>query len=187
MITQFSSSDGTKRLPPPFLKPPHDLQVARAAFNANCGPAALAAVLSLGVCDVMQLFPQFPHSPTTAPKQMRKALGICGLQMESVETLPDFGLALIAATGPWSQWKRAGGWTLRYTHWIGVCGQKVYDVNDAGWSNMESWSASVDSLFQGAWPKASGWSVRLGLRILPQEFCEFERLDGLVRNCSIRA
>ncbi len=161
---------------------PHDVSVARAAFGANCGPAALAAILSVGVCAVMQLFPHFPARPTTSPRQMRRALETCGLHTEAIAELPGYGLALIAAEGPWSHRGKATGWTLRYTHWVGVCGQNVYDVNESGWVNMESWSTSVASLFHGAWPKANGWFVRLGLSVASQEFRKFERLSGLIRD-----
>lgn len=185
-VARSTLADDSSFLPPNFLSTPHDVHVARAAFGANCGPAALAAILSLGVCDVMQLFPQFPHRPTTAPRQMRRALAICGLHVESIKEFPDFGLALVAAVGPWSRWKSAGGWILRYTHWVAVRGREIYDINEAGWSSIESWSVAVASTFQGAWPKVSGWCVRLGLEILPQDFPKFERLNGLVRDCVIR-
>lgn len=186
IVARSIAADDSSFLPPSYPSAPHDVHVARAAFGANCGPAALAAILSLGVCDVMQLFPQFPERPTTAPRQMRRALEVCGLHVKNIEEFPKFGLALVAAEGPWSRWKRATGWTLRYTHWVAVRGQEVYDINEAGWSSMESWSVSAASNFQGEWPKMSGWCVRLGLEILPQDFRKFERLNGLVRDCIIR-
>lgn len=159
-------------MPPERLRNPSDVLLAHRMFEANCGPAALAAILSLQVCNVMQFFPHFPRRPYTNLTHMREALARCQLEALASASFPDFGLTLIQFEGPWtdSVGRSTPRWAAHYRHWIGVANGAVYDVNLGRWTTCEEWEASVLNVFRVAWPRLTGWRVERSLRVVPQRF-----------------
>lgn len=168
----------TDTLPPASLRSPTDVQLANRLFEANCGPASLAAILSVQVCDVIALFDQFPERPFTSRRKMEDALRACGVDFRPTETFPKFGVTLIQVEGPWTHAAGSERWTGRYTHWVGICGDTIYDVNADRWLALTEWESHSALALMAAYPKATGWRVKRGLEVTPQEFVPDAVLPG---------
>lgn len=157
---------------------PADVHLAHRLFSANCGPASLAAVLSVQVCDVITLFDQFPDHPYTTRKKMEEVLRGCGLEFVLTEDFPDFGLALIQFEGRWSRLAGSERWAGKYSHWTGVSGAQIYDINADEWTDRAEWESTMIPILLAEYPGASGWRLKRGLRILPQDFSPGDVLPG---------
>lgn len=151
---------------------PPDADEAHAAWGANCGPAALAALVGVPVMDVRSWFPEFPGKAWANPTTMKRALALAGWTCShadpSVNTFPTCGLAFIQWKGPWTEPGAAVAWAYRNTHWVASVGGLIYDVNATGWLTPEAWERSIVPLLLENKPKATGWTVRLGLDAAPQ-------------------
>src|SRR5262245_42581782 len=120
---------------------PADVHLAYRLFGANCGPASLAAVLSVEVCDVIALFDQFPDRPYTSRMKMEEALRSCDLEFARTGEFPEFGLALIQFEGRWNQFRGSERWAGSYSHWIAVSGPLIYEINADGWTSRGEWES----------------------------------------------
>lgn len=148
------------------LRCPTDLQLASRLHRANCGPAAYAATFERNVLEVMECFPQFPRKPYTTCAQMISAFSKSGHVVRKVNGLwPVDGVALLQFLGPWGNEKSPSSAALRYTHWVGVKRDLIYDLNWGAWLPLLSWEALVYPMFTDFEPKISGWKVRCGLQI----------------------
>jgi hypothetical protein len=165
-------------LAPESLRAPTDVRLANDLFGSNCGPAALAAALSIQICDVMVIFEQFPERPYTTLSKMREALSNIGLHFEDSSRMPCFGLALIQIDGPWSDLPGSGRWSARYTHWVAVSGDQIYDINANAWTGRSDWESATLPLLIATYDRAVGWHVKRGLEILEQNFSPAEVLPG---------
>ncbi len=163
---------------PPELHAPTDIHLAHRIFSANCGPAALAAVLSVQVCDVIALFDQFPDRPYTSRRKMEEILRACSLAFSVRDDFPTFGLALVQLNGPWTGVPGAERWAGRYTHWIGVGGDAIYDINCDEWISRWKWETETVLQLITGYRRATGWSVRKGLEIALADFSPDEKLPG---------
>src|SRR5438270_5959575 len=168
----------TGTLPPRSLRAPSDVRLAHELFGANCGPAALAAALSLQVCDVMVLFEQFPDRPYTYLSKMREVLHDLGLCFDERPRMPGFGLALIQMDGPWTDLPGAGRCSARSTHWAAVSGDRIYDLNADNWVSRSDWEATTLPVLISTYSRATGWRVKRGLEILEQDFSPAVVLPG---------
>lgn len=167
------------RLPPQSLRAPTDVETANRLFGANCGPVTFAALLSLQTCDVMQFFSHFETRKFTTCRDMTQALDACGIEFTIGTDYPDFGFALIQIEGPWTRSRKAARWSDKYTHWIGVCGQRIYDINAAEWVSTPEWEEQIVSAVITATPGATGWSVKRSVEVLEQEFLAEQAVPGL--------
>jgi hypothetical protein len=165
-------------LPPMGLRSPTDVELANHLFDANCGPASLAAILSIQICDLMALFDQFPESPYTSRQKMEDILKEARVLFLTTSDLPAFGLALIQFEGPWSSSPSTARWAGRYSHWIGVSGDQFYEINCDRWTDRREWETNVATALVASYPSATGWRVKLGLEVVPQPFAPGEVLPG---------
>ncbi len=163
---------------PMGLRAPTDVHLAHRIFGANCGPATLAAVLSVQVCDVIALFDQFPDRPYTSRRKMEEILQVCRLGFSVQDDFPTFGLALVQFDGPWTGVPGAERWAGRFTHWIGVAGDAVYDVNCDGWVSRWEWETETVKGLIAGYRRATGWSVRKALEVALADFSPDEVLPG---------
>lgn len=175
---QAAILEKTSALPPRSLRAPSDVRLAHELFGANCGPAALAAALSVQVCDVMVLFEQFPDRPYTNLSKMREVLSDLGLCFDERSRMPGFGLALIQIDGPWTDLPGSSRWSARHTHWVAVSGDKIYDINAGDWVSRSDWEATTLPLLISTYSRATGWRVKRGLEILEQDFSPAVVLPG---------
>lgn len=163
-----------------FLFGPPDVDQAYSAWGANCGPAALAALLGCEVAKVRPLLgDDWPGY--TNPTHLRKALAAAGWQVskrtfadhrEVIET-GSAGLAHVQFSGPWE----AGGAraAYRHTHWISYRvtgdGLMVFDINAVelpgnGWLPVAEWDEGVAPQLYPK--KCTGHYVRLWMEAFPQ-------------------
>ena len=79
-----------------LLFAPLDVRRAYRVHRANCGPASFAALVGRNVCDIMNLFPNFPEKPYTNIPRMHAALRETGIAFRrDSNRLPSDGLALL--------------------------------------------------------------------------------------------
>lgn len=145
---------------------PWDVEVARLNFGANCGPTSFAAVLGLEVCSALTHFPGFVDRRWCNFSQMKQALRSCGVSFTVVRAaLPKCGLALVQWLGPWVTTDFGGRKSLKYTHWIAVEGNWVFDHTESRWMPINAWQEEVAAVFLQDIPRATGWAVRVGIEV----------------------
>ena len=150
----------------PQLRCPSDIRLAARLQGANCGPAAYAATIECDVLDVMRRFPQFPRKPHTTITQMKAAFAEDGISVHQIlGEFPANGVALLQFIGPWGSETTSSIAALKRTHWVGVKGELIYDLNWGAWLPVLSWEAVVYPMFTNFEPRISGWSVRCGLQV----------------------
>ncbi len=148
-----------------------ELLEAYRAWGCNCGPAALAAMLSLKPNNVRGCLPGFDQKRYTNPTMMGEALKRLGVKMEpagDAQKLTHYGICRIQWEGPWTRPEANPRWAYTRTHWIGAMvhplqpgwpgeSQWVYDVN-AGWQTINEWEHTavpeIISEYKGA---TGGW------------------------------
>lgn len=154
---------------------PWDIEIARYNFGANCGPIAFAVAAKMEVCDAMQFFPHFAieNRRWTNSMQMREALNAVGVEAERLkQSFPESGLALVQWLGPWTERAFFSRGSLRYTHWVAVDGDHLFDPNADQWMTLAAWSEAFASVCVREIPSARGWSVKYGFStISSQSIC----------------
>lgn len=146
---------------------PWDIEVARINFGANCGPASFAAVVGLEVCDALQYFPDFLDRRWCNFTHMKAALRSRGAPFAIVRSgMPQRGLALVQWLGPWIGSDFGGRKSLKYTHWIGVEGGRIFDHTEEEWMPLAVWKHKVARSFLQDIPGATGWAVRVGIEVM---------------------
>ena len=144
---------------------PWDIEVARYNFGANCGPVAYAAALQVEVCDIMVHFPQFCEGRRwTNSIQMRQALAARDITtVTKYREFPRYGLALIQWLGPWTQTDFFARSSLRYTHWVAVDGDWLFDHSETTWLLKDQWASGIAPGYLSELSQAAGWEVKYGL------------------------
>jgi hypothetical protein len=147
---------------------PADVHFANRFFNANCGPAAFAAVTRRSICSVMRCFPKFPRKPWTTRADMESALKKMSTEWSPVESdLPRRGLALIQLIGPWNRLRNPCA-ALTRTHWVGVYDDYLYDVNWDGWLPRFIWQQLIYPSLEERYRGACGWRPLAGFEFLTE-------------------
>lgn len=151
---------------------PTDTEAAWHAWQANCGPAALAAILGKQVAEVRDAFPDFPAKPWCNPTAMRAALQSLRVAYDvrgggSFGTDPPRrGLAFIQWVGPWLDKGVPIAAAYRNTHWIAVDGSERWDVNEPErWMPANEWATVMVARFKAEKPKISGWFLRTAIEL----------------------
>jgi hypothetical protein len=174
---------------PPFL--PFSLEDAcRAAeeWGANCGPAAIAAVMGMTLEQVRPYLGEFERKGYTNPTLMFETLDRIGRPWRRIgKAAPSFGLARIQWEGPWTEPGVPARVAYRHSHWVGWCrrsrygDEAVFDVNALGgprvstrdrfdgWVCYAHWSTLVvPFILANCEPKANGrWHVTHGIEVEP--------------------
>lgn len=157
-----------------------DVNSANAAWGANCGPAAISAVLNLPLDDVRPHMGDFERKGYTNPTLMWAALKSLGVQFscQRVNEWPAFGLARIQWEGPWTKPGVPMRARYRHTHWVGVNARNrhnigIFDVNaignGTGWCALNDWYETiVPWILDHCVPRADGnWHVTHSVEIAP--------------------
>jgi hypothetical protein len=157
-----------RRHRPVFI--PWDLEIAGINFGANCGPISFAVTVEREVCRTMKFFPHFNYSRSTNLTQMLRAYREVGyeIQINKCE-LPEFGVALIQWTGPWTAKHFFSRWSLFYTHWIAVKDRWIFDHTVGEWLEFSQWENEVTPDFISQIPRATGWAVKYGVGLIPSK------------------
>lgn len=159
-----------------------DAEAATNEWGCNCGPAALAFALQVGLDAVRPLIPDFDAKRYTSPSMMAAALDASGRRWS--RTLDNGGshqmfsqdyptLVRIQWTGPWTAPGSNPRWAYRQTHWIcawadGDCSM-IFDIN-GGIRTLQSWEvdvvppllASCVKRADGGWHSTHCWPVFTG-------------------------
>jgi hypothetical protein len=162
---------------------PSDLTISEVVFGANCGPAALAASLSMEVADIMRYLPHFEDETKryTNLTAMKAALNAAEVSFEVRRNeFPSRGLALIQWTGPWTQKQFFSRWSLRYTHWVAVDGDMIYDIHNGFWQHQDEWARDVVPDYLAELPQAADWAVKYGIELLKSSSIWQESFLGLL-------
>ena len=168
--------------PMPMLAFSHaDAERALQEWGANCGPGALAAVLSLPLAAVRHAIPDFERRRYTSPTMMRAALAALRVQIvrderdreTDPERFPTHGLVRVQWEGPWTVPGSNPRWAYGRTHWVashanGPGAMWIFDIN-AGWTPSDYWAAIVVPSLTIGYARATGqwwathrWTVGRG-------------------------
>jgi hypothetical protein len=141
-----------------------ELQKAYTEWGCNCGPSALATMLSLKPDDVHPHIQHFDERHYTSPSMMAAALQSLGVKMAS-RAMPEpkrfaaYGLNRIQWEGPWY-----GRFAYHRTHWVGSMAWSggntfVFDCN-GGWKFLPEWEKEIAPLLTAQYKRATGgWHV----------------------------
>jgi hypothetical protein len=150
-----------------------DLLRAYKEWGCNCGPAALAFALQIGLDAVRKAIPDFEAKRFTSPTMMQQAMAALRKEYNPVpvkvkgepsranlfDRVP--ALVRIQWGGPWTAPGGNPKWAYRHTHWIatwkaGVHGDAtVFDVN-SGIVGFPMWEmGTVPQLIESI-PRADG-------------------------------
>ena len=151
---------------------PTDIEDAYDAWKANCGPAALAAVLGFEVMDLRDEFPRYPARPWTNPTHMREALDRLEVRHRPANKTvrggwPMYGLAFVQVDGPWCDSETTVLAAYRHTHWVGVSDKTVFDINRGVWMPGGLWKTEVMPEIVAATQDATGFWLRTGIEVYP--------------------
>lgn len=160
-----------------------DLERANAAWGANCGPAALAAITGLTLEEVRVHMGDFERKHYTNPTLMFDALRSLGRTWREIgprdhtvgRPWPKYGLARIQWEGPWTQPGVPMAARYRQTHWVGAWttdarGIGVWDVNavnnGSGWCSLDNWTGVVVPWLTSEIKRASGgWHITHAIEV----------------------
>jgi hypothetical protein len=154
---------------------PPDTDAAFEQWGANCGPCALAALLSFSLDRLRHHLPGFENRRYMNPTHMLAALSSLRVRVDrTTEMFPDryeCGLVFIQWGGPWLKPGVPVGAAYRNTHWIAVAAGAVYDVNVGHWVSRSDWidpTEGVGAELAKHVPRCDGtWKVRKSLIISP--------------------
>lgn len=148
---------------------PTDTALAHRLFGANCGPNALAALLSLDVIDVMCHFTHFPDVPHTNIPKMKEVLDRASIDYEPGSDVPRSGLVLIEVLGSWNAHPASQRWTPRLTHWVALSEGYVFDVNVGEWKAWDDWKAVYAPQLVERKRGGTGWRIKRSYAIKHRE------------------
>lgn len=156
-----------------------EAQAAADAWQFNCGPGALCAVLDKTPAEIRPHLGDFERKGYTNPKLMAEILRRLNVTYfkPMSDDWPIFGLVRVQWAGPWTRSGVPLRARYRHSHWVASSrpsaeGERyVFDVNAVcagGWLSYQEWSQQlVPWLLRECEPKADGrwwpthrWEVR---------------------------
>jgi hypothetical protein len=158
-----------------------DVDHAHKEWGVNCGPCALAAIISMTLEEVRQHMGDFERKHYTNPSLMIAALRstravykIAKLGDRAAGAVctflgfPRYGLARVQWEGPWTKPGVPMRARYRYTHWVGAASDGpdigIFDINcmnnGTGWCSLDDWRDVVVPYILQQYPRASGqWHI----------------------------
>lgn len=162
-----------------LFKPP-DIDEAFEDWGANCGPAALAAVLGIPLAELRPHLGDFEQRRYMNPTHMMQAcqrLRLHGTTNKRWPSIHELALVFIQWGGPWLKPGVPVGAAYRNTHWIALAGIAAYDVNVGHWIHRADWTdpeTGVASEIVKRVPRCDGtWSVRYSINLEPGQTVVF--------------
>lgn len=143
---------------------PADIEEAHELWGANCGPCSVAAILNLPVNDVRELFEGFEgrrYANITHIKQALERAGVSRFFSVGAQ-LPKHGLAFIQWGGHEDKPAKV---QYRFTHWIAVDGEAVFEVNAPHLTTFESWRENMPEAVKEEGHGNGSFTVRCGIEV----------------------
>lgn len=161
--------NGKGPMPVPVLFTLDEAERAGDDWNFNCGPAALCAVLGFTPDEIRPHMLDFESKGYTNPTLMfdvLKRLNVAHYQCYRsdnptglVPRVP-LGLLRVQWGGPWTKPGVPMRVRYRQTHWAGMCGGWMFDVNamcPGGWLRFAEWAGElIPWLIRECVPKGDG-------------------------------
>lgn len=153
-----------------------EIELAAATWGANCGPAALAALLDRPIDDVRGAVS--PEATALDPlPAFQGYMGVCDMRLAmrrlgltwtaSGATAQGLGIprppaptiVLVQWGGPWRNVPRAAA---THRHWVVRHLDRVYDVN-FGWVSRSEWDDAIHAITPPRWDGSyhAAWSATL--------------------------
>lgn len=143
---------------------PTDIEEANELWNANCGPCSVAAILNLPVNDVRELFEGFESRGYANITHIKDALNRAGVKYYNAgATLPKHGLAFVQWGGHEAKPARV---QYRFTHWIAVDGDAIFEVNAPHLTTLESWKEIMPEAVKDEGHGNGTFTVRAGIEVI---------------------
>lgn len=165
-----------------------DLCAANDAWDCNCGPGSVAAILGLTLDEVRLPFiaAGFDAKRYTNPTMMFDVLKASGrpwtwssvMVSDRRPAWPGYGLARIQWEGPWTQPGVPIRARYRQTHWVGAATKStgdvgVFDINamqstpdGLGWTSLDAWSAIiVPHILEDVKRASGGWHITHAIEV----------------------
>ncbi len=175
MTPQPSTTSATGTRQPPLR---FDVDAANAAGDAwrfNCGPGAIAALLSLTPDEVRPHLGDFETKGYMNAPMVMAALRSLDKPFRVIpDGWPRFGLVRIQFEGPWMEPGVPFGARCWHTHWIAVVSergipQQVFDINGtcSGWLPYDEWAYElVPWLIRDKKRATGGWHLTHRIEVL---------------------
>lgn len=149
------TTDIPTQKPVPVLFSLDEAERASDEWNFNCGPSALCAVLGMTPSEIRPHMLDFESKGYTNPTLMfdvLKRLNVthyqCYRSDNPIGLIPRVPLGLLRVQwgGPWTKPGVPMRVRYRQTHWAGMCGGWMFDVNamcSGGWLSFAEWSSEL--------------------------------------------
>ena len=143
-------------------------QAAADAFGFNCGPGAIAALLSLTPGELRPHLGDFKAKGYMNAPMVMTALRSLGRPFSVIpDGWPRFGLVRIQFEGPWLDPGVPFGARCWHTHWVAVISeggipQRIFDINGtcSGWLPYDEWAYElVPWLLEDKKRATGGWHL----------------------------
>lgn len=132
------------------MKYPKDIEAAEEQWGANCGPASIAAILDRSLSETRPLLNGFDVRPYMNITHVKNALTAAGVKFQArLKTRPIYGLVFIQWGG--HEKKRVFA-QYKFTHWIAVAGDVVFEVNAPHLVSWQEWTEQMPDMI-----KEAGW------------------------------
>lgn len=142
---------------------PSDIEEANELWGANCGPCSLAAILNLPVNKVRKLLDGFEARHYANPTHLKAALDRAGVKYKAIgPSLPRYGLAFIQWGGHQAKPVKV---QYRFTHWIAISGDIVFEANAPHLTTFESWKEIMPEAIKEEGHGDGTFTVRAGIEI----------------------
>lgn len=146
---------------------PPDIEAASDSWGANCGPSAIAAILNRSLAETRPLLNDFEQRGYMNITHVQNALRTAAVPFRSrLKVRPVCGLVFI-------QWggheKKPAYAQYRFTHWIAVLRDQVFDVNLPTVAHWNYWQKTLPSLMKDEGQGDGTFFIRSAIEILSSE------------------
>lgn len=167
-----------------MLRAPLDFDRAMDAWDATCGPYAMAAATGLDMADIRDAAIRHGFSRTIKLRNMKGALESLGFRCRMCRegVMPTHGICLAMARGPWEEGKQTGIPFWMYTHWVAMSLQDgnllCCDTRTRRWTGVDQWWKELSADWLPKMPGANGsWRAYRAIEIVAREG-QCERCKG---------
>lgn len=148
------------------MKYPTDIEQAAESWNANCGPCSLAAILDRSLAETRLLLDGFEQRGYMNVTHVLKALEAAGVKFwcrsRPNEDRPACGLVFIQWGGHEKKPVRA---QYKFTHWIAVDGDVVFEVNAPQLVSWDEWIAVMSKVSREEGFGDGTFSIRTSIQV----------------------